>query len=45
MNEDAFFALTRRAPKGVGGERKTMNQEHPAAERTPSMPVVRSIVP
>jgi len=22
--EDAFFALTRRAPKGVTGERKTM---------------------
>jgi hypothetical protein len=45
FNEDSFLALTRRALKGVAGERETMDQEHPVADRTPSMPVVRSIVP
>jgi len=40
-----FAALTRRALKGDDGERRMWNPAYPAADRTPSMPVVRSIVP
>jgi len=43
--EEAFVAPTRRALKSDGGERQMRIPEYPAADRTPSMPVVHSIVP
>jgi len=43
--EETFVAPTRRALKSVDGERQMWNPEYSAADRTPSMPVVRSIVP
>jgi hypothetical protein len=43
--EETFVAPTRRALKSDDGERQTWNPEYPAADRAPSMPVVRSIVP
>jgi len=41
----AFAALTRRALKSIDGERLTPDPGHPAADRTSSMPTVRSIMP
>ncbi len=41
----APFALTWHRLKGYAGEQRRGTRRHPAADRTPSMPVVRSIVP
>ena len=43
--ENGSVALTRRRLKSGVGERRIRNQRLSAADRTPSMPVVRSIVP
>jgi len=43
--EETFVALTRRRLKSGDGEQRVWNPEYPAADRAPSMPVVRSIVP
>jgi hypothetical protein len=43
--EETFVAPTRRALKSDDGERQMWNPAYPAADRAPSMPVVRSIVP
>jgi hypothetical protein len=43
--EKGSVALTRRRLKSGVGERRIRNQRLSAADRTPSMPVVRSIVP